>query len=676
MPIRKFGFFAAVGVVFTLAILFSFLPAGLSIWPPRNFHTRKRTDGLGLAEHVTAFWRRVGEFSVKRHGIVTAVCLVFLAITAIGLTKINTSVQLLKLFDDENKIIKDYAWLESNLGKLVPMEVLVRVDPALMRSGEMGDENEVVSSIDDKFRLNFLERLEIVENVRRHIDAKFGPGQAEITGTPMLATTFVPPTPGRSGRTMATGKRGAYSRTLAEYRDAICESDYFRVDDDQAELWRISLRLGALDDVDYGYFVDHLKEVVEPVMTAYRYRDEILRRIDAGRNGEGYRGAKVLLLGAPFGQSRFASQPIELSESPYNSKTETQSDSRTVGPSKELAEAINQPAIFAQTLTTLLINAGLNTRDWHDPNFELPDQLGGKQYECVVVLRDDPRYDIASLTDQQPLVVDARDSVYLPNEASPNDLVGLTARQKKWPVAASYTGLVPIVYKAQRTLLQSLIQSTIWAFLAISIVMVVLLRNPKAGMVSMIPNIFPVVVIFGLMGWTNILVDIGTMMTASVAMGVAVDDTIHFLTWFRRGLDQGMDRKQAIMLSYDRCATAMTQTTLIGGLGLAVFGLSTFMPTQRFGILMLTLMVAALVGDLVFLPAILAGPAGRVFNSTGSKPDSTRSRRRRRAGKPKAMFRTSSSERSVRSESPHRSVLRRRDTDSTTRQSEGPGSLH
>ena len=83
-------------------------------------------------------------------------------------------------------------------------------------------------------------------------------------------------------------------------------------------------------------------------------------------------------------------------------------------------------------------------------------------------------------------------------------------------------------------------------------------------------------------------------MTASVAMGVAVDDTIHFLTWFRRGLDRGMTRNDSIMLAYDRCATAMTQTTMIAGLGLSVFALSTFTPTQRFGVLMLTLMAAAL----------------------------------------------------------------------------------
>ena len=63
---------------------------------------------------------------------------------------------------------------------------------------------------------------------------------------------------------------------------------------------------------------------------------------------------------------------------------------------------------------------------------------------------------------------------------------------------------------------------------------------------------------------------------------------------------------------------AMTQTTLIGGLGLCVFGLSPFTPTQRFGILMLFLLVAALIGDLIFLPALLAGPLGKLFTFKGT----------------------------------------------------------
>ena len=203
-------------------------------------------------------------------------------------------------------------------------------------------------------------------------------------------------------------------------------------------------------------------------------------------------------------------------------------------------------------------------------------------------------------------MIDASNHVYSIDQAKTSDA--------SRPVNAVYTGVVPVVYKAQKTLLQSLVESTGWAFVMIAVVMIALLRSPQAGMLSMLPNVFPVVVIFGTMGWSRTVVDIGSMMTASVAMGVAVDDTIHFLTWFRQGLDQGMQRVNAILLAYKRCGMAMTQTTAIGGLGLSIFAFSTLTPTQRFGTLMLALLVAALVGDLIFLPALLASPLGRVFD--------------------------------------------------------------
>jgi uncharacterized membrane protein YdfJ with MMPL/SSD domain len=110
------------------------------------------------------------------------------------------------------------------------------------------------------------------------------------------------------------------------------------------------------------------------------------------------------------------------------------------------------------------------------------------------------------------------------------------------------------------------------------------------------------------------------MMTASVAMGVAVDDTIHFLSWFRAHLDRGMNRVEAVIETYRRVAPAMTQTTIVGGLGLFVFALSTFTPTQRFGTLMLVMLATALVGDLILLPALLAGPAGRWFKPRAGRP--------------------------------------------------------
>jgi hypothetical protein len=272
-----------------------------------------------------------------------------------------------------------------------------------------------------------------------------------------------------------------------------------------------------------------------------------------------------------------------------------------------------QSDVFAKILGRLLLNAGLDLNDWHDPRFELPDHWEDvvRDHDCVVLVDGNGPYDVARLRQQAPLLVDVRDHQFSASTA--------TAQQQNAAVSAIYTGLVPVVYKAQRTLLESLIVSTVWAFGMIALVMIFVVRSVRAGLISMIPNVFPVLIVFGAMGWMRVLVDIGTMMTASVAMGVAVDDTIHFLTWFRRGLDDGLPRKQAILTAYERVGMAMTQTTAIGGLGLAVFAFSTFTPTQRFGMLMLTLLVAALAGDLIFLPALLASPLGRVFDRPSGK---------------------------------------------------------
>jgi hypothetical protein len=129
----------------------------------------------------------------------------------------------------------------------------------------------------------------------------------------------------------------------------------------------------------------------------------------------------------------------------------------------------------------------------------------------------------------------------------------------------------------------------------------------------MLPNVLPIVMVFGGMGWLGVDVDVGSMMTASIALGVAVDDTIHYLNWFREELDRIGDRKKAILAAYKHCATPTLQAAVISGLGLSVFAISTFTPTQRFGVLMLVILWLGAVAELIYFPALLAGPLGSVF---------------------------------------------------------------
>ncbi len=202
--------------------------------------------------------------------------------------------------------------------------------------------------------------------------------------------------------------------------------------------------------------------------------------------------------------------------------------------------------------------------------------------------------------------------------ARPGDLNELAQSVLRFEPGASHTvtGMVPLFLRTQQAVLESLIVSFGLAFAVIAAVMMFLLRNPIAGLITMIPNILPVGVVFGLISWYGIAVDIGTMITASVALGIAVDGTLHLLTWFRAGLEQGETREQAIAKALRHCGPAMTQTSAAVGLGLLMLAPADLLLVSRFGWLMASLIGAALVADLIVLPALLAGPLGALIENT------------------------------------------------------------
>ncbi|XZE55033.1 efflux RND transporter permease subunit [Planctomycetaceae bacterium SH139] len=175
------------------------------------------------------------------------------------------------------------------------------------------------------------------------------------------------------------------------------------------------------------------------------------------------------------------------------------------------------------------------------------------------------------------------------------------------------SGLMPLVHEIQSQLLQDLFASFLTAFVLIGVVMTIVEAGFLAGVLSMIPNVFPALALFGFLGWIEHPVDIGSIMTASVAMGIAVDDTLHFLTFFTRRVNQGATRIEAVHAAYRHCGRAMIQTTLICGAGLAIFAMSDFVPTARFAWMMVALLTCAIIGDLLILPAILLSPLGIVF---------------------------------------------------------------
>ncbi|XZE55593.1 efflux RND transporter permease subunit [Planctomycetaceae bacterium SH139] len=179
------------------------------------------------------------------------------------------------------------------------------------------------------------------------------------------------------------------------------------------------------------------------------------------------------------------------------------------------------------------------------------------------------------------------------------------------PAEVSTTGEVILIETAQSNLLVGLLNSFLGAFIVVGVVMAVVLRSVVGGMLAMLPNAFPTLVIFGCLGFSKTPLDIGSVMTASVALGIAVDDTVHILSRFGSRRMRGFSNLESARGALRQCAAAMTQTTIVCGFSLLVYMFSDFLPTRRFALLMLSLLMAALVGDLLLLPALMATRLGR-----------------------------------------------------------------
>lgn len=172
------------------------------------------------------------------------------------------------------------------------------------------------------------------------------------------------------------------------------------------------------------------------------------------------------------------------------------------------------------------------------------------------------------------------------------------------------TGMIPLFLATQQELLDSFIVSFVGAFASIALMVMLVLKHPVAGILAMIPNVLPIGAVFGLISWSGMHVDMGSTVTASIALGITIDGTLHLITWFRIGIQQGKTRANAVAQALGHCGPAMWQTTLVVSIGLLMLYPADLILISRFGWLMAALLAAASVTDLVLTPALLAGPLG------------------------------------------------------------------
>jgi len=155
------------------------------------------------------------------------------------------------------------------------------------------------------------------------------------------------------------------------------------------------------------------------------------------------------------------------------------------------------------------------------------------------------------------------------------------------------------------SLIKGQVYSLALAAAIVSLIMFLALRSISIGFLSIFPNMLPILVNFGIMGALAIPLDTGTAIIAAVAIGIAVDDTIHFLSEYKNRRASGIRIPRALQMVLFLKGRALFSSSLILCIGFSVVIFSSFIPTMHFGVLTAIVMITALVGDTYFLPSII-----------------------------------------------------------------------
>ena len=168
-----------------------------------------------------------------------------------------------------------------------------------------------------------------------------------------------------------------------------------------------------------------------------------------------------------------------------------------------------------------------------------------------------------------------------------------------------FTGMTVMYNNMLQSLFDSQIRTLGIVFLAISLMFLVLFRSLKLALIGIAPNLLAAGSVLGLMGWLGIPLDMMTITVAAITVGIAVDDTIHYIHRFRVEFDRDRDYVATMHRCHQSIGRAMSYTTLTIIIGFSILVLSNFLPTIYFGLFTGFAMFMALMGALLLLPRLI-----------------------------------------------------------------------
>ncbi len=172
---------------------------------------------------------------------------------------------------------------------------------------------------------------------------------------------------------------------------------------------------------------------------------------------------------------------------------------------------------------------------------------------------------------------------------------------------ATVTGEMAVISDQSVDLIRSEIVSMVLAILIIAVLMMVQMGTLSFGLISLIPNIPPLATVFGIMGWAGISLNAATIFAATVALGLAVDNTINYVAQLKREIKLNPDLgvEQCVFRAYNLAANPMASWSIVTLLGFLALAATPFQAAVNFGVLVSCAVVMGIFGDLVFMQSMI-----------------------------------------------------------------------
>ena len=171
---------------------------------------------------------------------------------------------------------------------------------------------------------------------------------------------------------------------------------------------------------------------------------------------------------------------------------------------------------------------------------------------------------------------------------------------------AHVTGDSVLSLSATRSMIVGQLQSVLLILTLFVMIVALIFTDLRVGLLAALPNIFPMIILFGVMGFTDIPLNIGTTMAAAIAIGIAVDDTLHFMLRYNQELRTSKSQALAMQNTLREEALPIGSTSIALTIGFLIYTQSGFTPVAQFGVLGAVLIAAALLADLIMTPLLIS----------------------------------------------------------------------